>query len=111
MPSDVFIDGARSLERIRKLYALWHVSQLIYRIKSSLKFLYYFQNTDHEDETDVSTNDNEALHSADAIVIIRGQKEDDFTYSKTASIQVCVYQIVLYLLLVFVFFTDLAIWI
>ncbi len=42
MPSDVFIDGARSLERIHKLYALWHVSQLIYRIKSSLRFLYYF---------------------------------------------------------------------
>jgi hypothetical protein len=35
------------------------------------------------------TNDNDALHSADAIVIIRGQKEDDFTYSKSAAMQVC----------------------
>jgi hypothetical protein len=40
-----------------------------------------------------STNDNAALHSADAIVIIRGQKEDDFTYSKSAAMQVCYYLI------------------
>jgi hypothetical protein len=35
------------------------------------------------------TNDNDALHSADAIVLVRGQKEDDFTYSKSAAMQVC----------------------
>ncbi|CAF4151822.1 unnamed protein product [Rotaria sordida] len=68
MPSDVFIDGVRCLERIRKLYTLW-------------------QNTNHEDGTDVLTHDNDALHSADAIIIVRGQKEDDFTYSKTAAMQ------------------------
>ncbi len=60
--------------------------------KIIIEIYIYFQNTDHEDETDVSTNDNDALRSADAIVVIRGQKEDDFTYSKTAAIQVCVYQ-------------------
>jgi hypothetical protein len=36
MPSDVFIDGARCLERIRKLYTLWHVSDLIDLMKSTL---------------------------------------------------------------------------
>ncbi len=34
MPSDVVIDGARCLERIRKLYALWHVSKPIDRIET-----------------------------------------------------------------------------
>lgn len=44
------------------------------------------QNTDGADS---SNGDHEALHSADAIVIIRGQKEDDFAYSKSAAMQVC----------------------
>ncbi|CAF2841546.1 unnamed protein product [Rotaria sp. Silwood2] len=65
MPSDIVIDGARSLERIRRLYSLWR----------------------NNDEADSSTNDNNALRSVDAIVIIRGQKEDDFTYSKSAAMQ------------------------
>ncbi|CAF5117328.1 unnamed protein product, partial [Rotaria socialis] len=51
MPSDVFIDGARCLERIRKLYKLW-------------------QNTNNEDGTDVLTHENDAIRSADAIIIV-----------------------------------------
>jgi len=62
MPSDVFIDGVRCLERLHKLYALWRGNE------------------------DVS-DDHQALRSADAIVIARGQKEEDFTYSKTAAMQ------------------------
>ncbi|CAF1037590.1 unnamed protein product [Rotaria sp. Silwood1] len=65
MPSDIVIDGARCLERIRRLYSVW-------------------RNTEGADS---STDDNNALHSVDAIVIIRGQKEDDFTYSKSAAMQ------------------------
>ncbi|CAF3015468.1 unnamed protein product [Rotaria socialis] len=65
MPSDVIIDGARCLERIRRLYAAWR----------------------NNDGADISTNDNGALHSVDAVVLIRGQKEEDFTYSKSAAMQ------------------------
>ena len=43
----------------------------------------------NDNEADSTTSDNHTLNSADAIVIIRGQKEDDFTYSKTAAMQVC----------------------
>jgi hypothetical protein len=43
MPSDVVIDGARCLERIRRLYAVWRVSKIIYKVrviqKSSKIFL------------------------------------------------------------------------
>ncbi|CAF0939912.1 unnamed protein product [Rotaria sordida] len=65
MPSDIVIDSARCLERIRRLYSTWR----------------------NNDGADSSINDNAILHSVDAIVIIRGQKEDDFTYSKSAAMQ------------------------
>ncbi len=69
--------------------------------KNIIEISILLQNTDHEDGTDVLTNDNDALHSADAIVIIRGQKEDDFTYSKTAAIQVCIYPICFFLFIIY----------
>ncbi|CAF1184005.1 unnamed protein product [Adineta ricciae] len=65
MPSDVVIDGARCLERIRRLYSIWR----------------------NNEGDDAAASDNDALHSADAVVIIRGQKEDDFAYSKSAAMQ------------------------
>ncbi|CAF0785468.1 unnamed protein product [Adineta steineri] len=68
MPSDTVIDGARCLRRIRKLYKLW-------------------RNTEQDDDTIVLTNDNNAIRSVDAIILVRGQKEDNSIYSKTAAMQ------------------------
>ncbi len=38
MPSDVVIDGARCLERIRRLYSIWRVSKTIPRRKTKCSF-------------------------------------------------------------------------
>ena len=38
MPSDVVIDGARCLERIRRLYSVWNVSRIDQRERRTVLF-------------------------------------------------------------------------
>ena len=61
------------------------ISSLV-RKSPSNEFL-SFQNTDNEDG-DESSHGNDVLNSADAIMIVQGDRETELFYSKTAAMQV-----------------------